>query len=348
MKNKKKIILLVFLIIVGWLAGSYGYKKFNRYQRLNSFRTDWSKKSIDLNDLILGKVGKDDIPDIYEPKFISVKEAQDQLKDSTKGVLVDITGQKRFYPLNILVWHEVINDFMEGVPYSVTYSPFCESIVVYKGSAEDQGLKFRASGLLYKANLVFYDTKTESLWSQGLGKSIAGSFNDVSLELLPTTQILTFKDIRINHYDAEVLSEDTGYFNNYSFNPYSGYLESEEIPDYVEYINKRFPAKQTMYVVPLGDKSLTFPLEDLPQQEVKIRDFDGTEIRAGRVGSEVIVTQDGHRVGGYQQLWLCWAALHEDDGVVWDIKLDELNKAVQQQVEEASAAASVPPTKIEE
>ncbi len=338
MKNKK-VIFFGLLLIVGWLVGSYGYNLFHRYQRFNSFRTNWLEKSIETDELILGKVGKDDIPEIYEPKFISVKEAQKQLKDSTKGVLVDITGKKRFYPANILVWHEVVNDFMEGVPYAVTYSPFCESIAVYRASAEDQGLKFRASGLLYKANLVFYDTKTESLWSQGLGRAIAGNFNKVSLDLVKTTQVLTFKDVRINHYDAEVLSQDTGYFNNYSFNPYSGYLATEEIPDYVSYQNKRFPKKEMMYVVPVGEKSLAFSLNDLPQEEVRVRNFEGTEVRAGRVGSEVIVTQDGQRVGGYPQLWFCWAALHEEDGVVWDIKLEDLNKA-QEKKPEATVSAT--------
>lgn len=341
MKTKRGVIIGLILL-AGWLAGGYGRQWLTRHQRLSSFRTDWSRISIDTNQLILGKVGKDDIPEIYEPKFITVKEAQEQIKDSTKGVLVDITGKKKFYPFNILIWHEVINDFMEGVPYAVTYSPFCESAVVYKSSAEDQGLKFRSSGLLYKGNLVFYDTKTESLWSQGLGKAIAGYFNNVSLELLPTTQILTFKDIRINHYDAEVLSEDTGYFNNYSFNPYSGYLESEEIPDFISYINKRFPAKEMMYVVPIKEKSLVLSLADLPQEEVKRRDLAGSEIRAGRVGSEVIVTQDGHRIGGYPQLWLCWAGLHEDDGVVWDIKLTDLSQE-SQQPQEATSSVMINP-----
>jgi len=323
MKNKK-IIFLIVLIILGWFVGGWTKNWYGRYKKFKSFTTDFSDISIDLNNLTQGNVGKDDIPDIPEPKFIPVTDAK--LNDSDKGVLVDITGSKRFYPLNILIWHEVINDFMAGVPYAVTYSPFCNSIAVYRSSTEDQGLKFRATGFLYKSNLVFYDTKTESFWSQGLGQSIAGKFNGNYLDLVRKTQILTFKDIKKNHFDAEVLSEDTGYFKNYSFNPYSGYLEIPEIPDFAEYKNKRFSAKEMMYVVPLGEKSLTFPIDDLPEEEIRYRSFEGEVLRAGKVGSEIVVTKDGERVGGYPQMWFCWAGLHEDNGVVWDIKLEEMNK----------------------
>ncbi|MCC6710832.1 MAG: DUF3179 domain-containing protein [Candidatus Pacebacteria bacterium] len=337
----KKLILLFVLLVLGWFSGQRLISFLTEKKRLSVFITDFSKKSIDLGELVFGKVGKNDIPDILELKFISVKEAEAQLKDSTKGILVDILGRKRFYPLNILVWHEVINDFFEGVPYSVTYSPFCESVAVYKGSLNNQGIEFRASGLLYHGNLVFYDTKTESLWSQGLGKAIVGEHTGSSLDLVPTTQLLTFKDVKINHYGAEVLSQDTGYFYNYSYNPYSGYLVSDEIPDFIDYENKRFPAKEMMYVVPLGDKSLVFSLNDLPEQDVRQRTIDGSEIRAGRLGAEIIVTKDGQRVGCYQQLWLCWAALHQEDGVVWDIKLEDLNKKIdaKNQVEEATSAS---------
>ncbi|MBT4123862.1 MAG: DUF3179 domain-containing protein [Candidatus Pacebacteria bacterium] len=320
--KQRKIYYFLILLSLGWLLGSLGFKKYFQYQKLKSFRTDFSQKSISLNKLTLGKVGKDDIPDISNPKFVSVDEAS--IKDSMKGVLVDISGKKRFYPLNILVWHEVINDFMEGVPIAVTYSPLCDSVTVFRSSSNNQGLKFRASGFLYNANLVFYDTKTESFWLQATGQAIAGQFDGNFLSLVPGTQVLSFAEIKKNHSDAQILSQDTGYFNNYSFNPYSGYTETDEIPDFVKYENKRFSKKQRMFVVPLGEKSLVFPLDSLPTEEVRSRIFDGTFIRAGKSGSEVIVTQDGKRVGGYSQMWFCWAASHEENGVVWDMSSEEV------------------------
>lgn len=342
MKNKKLILLLLIITLLGWFLGKKMISWYHQRQVFHEFRTNFAKKNINLNELVLSQTKKNEIPDILQPKFISVKEAEKQLKDSSKGVLVDIIGKKRFYPFNILLWHKVINDFFDGVPYSVTYSPWCDSAVVYKGSLNDQEIKFKDSGMLYKSNLVFYDNRSESFWSQGLGRAIAGDFLDSNLEILATTQVTTFKDIKINHAETEVLSQDTGYINNYSYNPYSGYLETADLPAFASYENKRFPAKEPMYVVPLGDKSLVFSLNDLPQKEVLSRKIGDDELKAGKLGSEILVTKNGQRLGGYSQLWFCWAGLHENDGIVWDIKAEELSKkAAEKANAEASPSASV-------
>jgi hypothetical protein len=332
--KKRKIIYLVLLVLLGWFLGNKLIIWNQRRARFATFsRTDFSRTSIDLEELVLRDFEKNDFPEILETKFISVDEAK--LKDSARGVLVDISGEKRFYPINILVWHDVINDFMSGVPITLTYSPYCESAVVFRASAHDQGLKFRSSGFLYRSNLVFHDTRTESLWIQGLGKAVAGDFNKTSIDLVRNTQVLTFDEIKRNHADAQVLSQDTGFFRNYSYNPYTEYFTNDEIPENAKFENLRFDKKEMMYVVPLEDKSLVFSLKDLPEGKTVKRNFNETVIRAAKLGNEIIVTQDENRVGGYKQLWFCWAGLHEEDGIVWDIKLDLLKEEANEEINSA-------------
>lgn len=332
--QKKNLIYLVVLVALGWFLGGKAIKWNQQRTKFKQFRTDFSRTTIDLNDLVFGDIGKDDIPEIFDTKYVSVKE--DNLKDESRGVLVNVLGRKKYYPVNILVWHEVINDALSGQFYSVTYSPFCESIAVYKGDAVDHDLKFRASGLLYKSNLVFFDTQTESLWLQATGKAIVGNFIGASLDLVEDTQVITYKDLKRYHPEAEVLSRDTGYFKNYSYNPFSGYLENDDHPEeLVAYENKRFDKKEMMYVVPVDDRSLAFPIADLPEGETVQKVFNDSLIIAGKHNGGIIVTRNGKRIGGYPQLWFCWAALHEEDGSAWDVQLDLLNRQVEEATDEA-------------
>jgi hypothetical protein len=80
-------------------------------------------------------------------------------------------------------------------------------------------LQFGVSGFLYENNLVMYDYQTESLWWQKYGQAVVGSYNLTQLPELPS-EWLTLAEIKKNHPLAEVLSEDTGYVRDYSYDPY--------------------------------------------------------------------------------------------------------------------------------
>jgi len=321
-----RLVVIVLFFSISLISGGIYFFSYLKQQKFKDFRTNLSKTNINLDDLVVGKVAKNDIPNLSHPK-LKFQQAKDlDLKPFSEGVLVDVLGRKRFYPLNILTWHEVVNEFFDGVPYVITYSPLCDSAVVFQSSINDEGLTFRASGFLYQNNLVFYDTKTESLWSQAANKAIAGEMVGTKIKVLPNTQIMTFAEVKKNFPETEVLSEDTGYILNYSFNPYSGYNLSKDIFYPVNVVNKRFPQKEMMYVVPLENKSLAFSAKNFPEGKIRERVVDGVTIRAGRIGKEIIVNKDKERLSGYQQMWFCWYAQHQDDGIVWeyDKSLDNL------------------------
>jgi hypothetical protein len=114
-----------------------------------------------------GGPGKDGIPTISDPQFLSLDAAK--TKPSEWGVLVSIKDKHRFYPYNILVWHEIVNDSMAGKEYAVTFCPLCGSAIVFDRKVGGEILHFGISGKLYESNLLMYDDKTESLWSQAMG-----------------------------------------------------------------------------------------------------------------------------------------------------------------------------------
>jgi Protein of unknown function (DUF3179) len=78
---------------------------------------------------------------------------------------LEINGDARAYPLAILMWHEIANDVVGGVPVAVTFCPLCDSGIVFERVVDGTTLDFGTSGKLYKSDLVMYDRQSHSLWS---------------------------------------------------------------------------------------------------------------------------------------------------------------------------------------
>ncbi len=74
-----------------------------------------------LNLEIITILGKDGIPAILDPQFLSGAEAAEQMLDSERVLGVSINGDHRAYPLNQLSRHEIVNDEVGGVPVAVTW-----------------------------------------------------------------------------------------------------------------------------------------------------------------------------------------------------------------------------------
>ena len=70
---------------------------------------------------IVRLLGKDAIPAILEPEFVSPEEA-DRWMAADEGVLgVSIGGEDRAYPVSMLSRHEIVNDVVGGEPVAVTW-----------------------------------------------------------------------------------------------------------------------------------------------------------------------------------------------------------------------------------
>lgn len=280
------------------------------------FITNTAETSIDLDLLLSGGPGKDGIPAINQPKFASISDAK--VDDEVLGILVEFEGEKRYYPFNIIVWHEVVNDSIKDTHYAVTFCPLCGSAIVFNRRVDSQVLQFGVSGFLFESNLVMYDTATESFWSQSKGEAIVGDFLGTKLEVLPLQQI-TFAELKEKHPEAIVLSRDTGHIRSYGLNPYGGYGNSEDILFPVSVTDKRFSAKEIMYVIPLAEKSVAFPQLKLKEGKAETFELDGSTLEAIREGDEIDVKRSGEVLPGYFEMWFSWATQHQDDGVVWEI-----------------------------
>ncbi|TVQ25431.1 MAG: DUF3179 domain-containing protein [Spirochaetaceae bacterium] len=196
-------------------------------RRLSSgFSTDFSRALISYNDIIAGGPPKDGIPSIDNPHFISVREADSWLAAQEPVILYRRGNVTRIYPLQVLTWHEIVNDTVSGHPVAVTYCPLCNTGMVFDRRFAGETLEFGVSGRLIYSNMIMYDRSRESWWIQATGQSIAGYHAGQQLRLLPSS-MLSWADVREFYPDAEVLSRETGYPRDYGRNPYAGYDTSE-------------------------------------------------------------------------------------------------------------------------
>jgi Protein of unknown function (DUF3179) len=115
---------------------------------------------VDPDDIISGGPPPDGIPPIDDPTFLVPADAT-FLADREPVLAVEIGGEAKAYPLQIMTWHEIVNDEVGGVPVSVTYCPLCNTGIAFERPTIDgELLDFGTSGKLYNANLVMYDRQS--------------------------------------------------------------------------------------------------------------------------------------------------------------------------------------------
>ncbi len=264
--------------------------------------TDWTRHNVDLREIISGGPPRDGIPSIDDPKFITPAEAREWLQEREPVIALEIDGDARAYPLQVLTWHEIVNDTVGGVPVAVTFCPLCNSALTFDRRLDGQVLEFGTSGLLRNSDLVMYDRTTESLWQQFTGEAIVGELTGVQLKFVPAS-IVGYGEFEAAHPDGQVLSRETGFNRRYGENPYVGYDSIDQTPFlFSDPVDGRLPAMERVVGVQLPGDAVAYPYSVLREarvindrrgdQDLVIFNVPGT---ASALGAAVIAT--GEDVG---------------------------------------------------
>lgn len=197
-------------------------------------KTDFSQHAVPLSEIISGGPGKDGIPAIDNPGFLSASAPIDWIEDAEPVIALIVTDehgqeQARAYPIQIMIWHEIVNDELAGVPVAVTFCPLCNASIVFDRRLDGRLLDFGTTGKLRKSDMVMYDRQTESWWQQFLGRGIVGEMTGKELKVVPS-RIMSWRDFKMTWPGGQVLSKDTGFYRNYGVNPYQGYDDIDKTP----------------------------------------------------------------------------------------------------------------------
>ena len=134
-------------------------------------------------------------------------------------ISIDLNGDPRAYPLRILLWHEIVNDTVGGIPVLVSYCPLCNSGVVFDRRLNERTLTFGNTGRIRHFDMVMYDHQTESWWQQFLGAAIVGELTGVSMKLIPA-RLESLERFRQRRPQGKLLIPNDKNARNYGLTPY--------------------------------------------------------------------------------------------------------------------------------
>jgi hypothetical protein len=329
MKHQVTSFLLITIVVFGTLGALF----FVRQQQMLLVPQDQQdllkeetiqpalnkeKHSVPLEEIVSGGPPKDGIPSIDDPKFITIDAAKSFLNDKEPGISISMNGINRFYPYQILVWHEIVNDKVNDERILITYCPLCGSGIVFDPIVDGERVEFGTSGKLWQSNLVMYDRKTESYWSQVLGKAIVGDATDTELDILPY-DISTFGDWRKAFPKGDVLSKDTGALRFYGRDPYGDYYTSDDL--FFDVNNKdddRLDPKEFVLGIVVNNKAKAYLPSSVKKKGTVVDTFEGITITA-KYNKKLDAVQlykanqgRQERINPFSTFWFAWAAVHPE------------------------------------
>ena len=218
-------------------------------------KNDFDNPSIDLDEIVY-VIPKDNIPAIDDPEMIPVGEKA-SIGDREPVMTVELEGQTpRAYPVRYLMWHEIANDEVGGVPFSVTYCPLCNSGLVFDRRVGGDLLTFAVSGKLRNSDMVMYDRETHTLWQQAVGQGLVGKHSGAELTQLPAW-MESWGEFKARNPEGLVMDEPNAR-RRYGQNPYVGYDSGKP---WARFYNGEMPPhgiNPMMRVVRVGDQAWTF------------------------------------------------------------------------------------------
>ena len=229
---------------------------------------DFPDPLIPVADIISGGPPPDGIPSIDEPVFIPVAGAETIIEDDEPVVYLERGGEAKAYPVRVLIWHEIVNDEIGGVPVAVTYCPLCNSAITFVREVRGVVTTFGTSGRLYASALVMYDRASESLWTQFDGRAVVGLLTGETVESIPSP-LLSWADFRTTFPDGVVLDPaQTGFDRAYGTNPYVGYDDPDAKPFlFLGDADGRARAMQRIVGVQAGEEAVAWTLESISAGE---------------------------------------------------------------------------------
>ena len=273
---------------------------------------------IPLNEIYGGGPAKDGIPSLDKPKFLDASEVDFLLPDD-KLLGVSLNGVDKAFPISILNYHELVNDQFNGQAVTVSYCPLCGTGMVFDSRVKGDSLVFGVSGLLYNNDLLMYDRKTQSLWSQIEGRAINGSLKGIYLDRLPVEHT-TWRVWHQSHPNTLVLSQDTGFYRHYGSSPYPHYEDSSRLMFPLTNYDKRYSAKDLVIGIEVGDKAKVYPFVELAKAKSPsvIDTFNGKTFTIEYLDKDKsarIVDSNGSVITSLTAYWFAWMAFHPESEV---------------------------------
>ena len=279
--------------------------------RKNGFELDGA--SVPSREIFSGGPPRDGIPSIDRPRFVVAADAGRFLRDRDRILGISRNGVVKAYPIAILNYHEIVNDWFGDESILVTYCPLCGTGMAFEAAIAGEDRVFGVSGLLYNSDVLLYDRKSESLWSQLMLEAVAGPLKGKPLKMVAVSHT-TWADWRDRHPETQVLSEDTGFRRDYAADPYPGYGSSRRIMFPVSSRDRRYHAKERVIGLLVNGRSKAYPFVELERAGGHVEDMFAKRSLTVELDAENqtgrVLDAKGQEMPTVIVYWFAWQAFH--------------------------------------
>lgn len=220
------------------------------------------------SELVFG-TNKDAIRAVDEPNFVSISEIE-YMEDENLVQVLRLGAEVFAYTVNVLDWHEIVNDVQGEAHFAVTYCPLTGTGICWDREIDGTITNFGVSGWLYNSNMIAFDRTTDSYWSQMQRKCINGNFTGRSLNYHHMVE-MSWAALKEMFPEAKVLSSETGFGLPYTDYPYYDYPTNNNffvVP--IEFNDQRYPAKEKMLGVDILNEIKAYPFSAFEQDRITV------------------------------------------------------------------------------
>jgi hypothetical protein len=261
------------------------------------------------------------IPALDDPRVTSAAEGAWYPDDSIVFAL-ELNGESRAYPKNMMEVHEMVNDTLGGRRIGMPYCTLCGSAQAFLTDDTPDGvdsLILRTSGLLARSNKVMYDLGTHSMFDTFLGEALTGPLRQAGYVLEPVPVVTTtWGDWKAAHPETTIVAQDGGLGRTYPDDPLRGRDDNGPIFPIGDVDQRLGVQEQVLGVVAPDGTAVAFPVS-AAQAALQAGDevaLGGVELTLDGGGLRAAI--DGAELGSHQAFWFAWSQFRPET-LVWGV-----------------------------
>ncbi len=264
------------------------------------------------------------IPALNDPPLTDVAGG-DWYPDDRTVFTVEVNGEIRAYPKNIMEVHEMVNDTIGGRRIALAYCTLCGTAQAFFTDQLPEGietstgtLELRTSGLLSRSNKLMFELHTFSLFDTFRGRALTGPLHDVGFELEHVSVgTADWGDLKEARPDAMIVNQNTGQLGVYPLDPLGDRDDNGPIFP-VGDVDPRLLIQEQVLGVSHDGITVAFP-EAAARFAIATGqpvEFRGITVRLDS-GALIAETSEGERITTHQSFWFAWSQFNPDTEI-WD------------------------------